>query len=96
MKLVASTHADARRAGFTLAEVALTIGIVAGTALVVIGMIGTLSDNVRRLKEPEAKPRMVTDSQTGPSQNPLPDEGQPDDEEDNPPGEPSATPQDSR
>lgn len=71
------TTSPRRHPGFTLAEVALTIGIIAGTALVVVGLVVTLTHNVRRLKAPEAKPRVIADSQSAPPDNGLPDEGRP-------------------
>lgn len=66
--------------GFTLVEVALTIGIVAGTALVVIGLLGTFNHNVSRIREPQAKPRLVADSAAAPTQHPLPGEEPPEED----------------
>ena len=39
---------------FTLAEIALTLGIFAGTALLALALISSVTGNVQRLKEIEA------------------------------------------
>jgi hypothetical protein len=72
----ASLHLKRERpaGGFTLIEVALTIGLVAGAALVAIVLIGNMHDSVRKLKAPEARPRIIADSQPQQNEHPLPDE----------------------
>lgn len=39
---------------FTLAEIAITLGIVAGTALLTLALFSTLIKNVQRVKEMDA------------------------------------------
>lgn len=45
------------RPAFTLAEIALTLGIFAGTALLTLALFSSVTRNVQRLKEVEASPR---------------------------------------
>lgn len=61
---------------FTLAEIAITLGIVAGTALLVLALFSTLTKNVQRLKEVEAPPRPAKTINPAINQpnHPLPDD----------------------
>ncbi len=64
---------------FTLAEIALTLGIFAGTVLLTLALFSSVTRNVQRLKEVEAAPRP---GKTLPPaiqhpQHPLPDSDDP-------------------
>lgn len=60
---------------FTLAEVALTLGIVAGTALATLALFSSVTHNVQRLKEVEApmRPAKVVNPAIYRPHHPLPD-----------------------
>lgn len=53
--------------GFTLAEVAITAGIVAGTLAILVGMMTLLSQDVARLKPYEAGKRLAFDHTASPA-----------------------------
>lgn len=61
---------------FTLAEIAITLGIVAGTALLVLALFSTLTKNVQRLKEVEApiRPAKTINPTINQPNHPLPDD----------------------
>ncbi len=75
------THSLTRKSlrGFTLAEIAITLGIVAGTALLILGIFSTVAQNVKRLKEVEAplRPGLTINPTISHPNHPLPDEGGP-------------------
>lgn len=60
---------------FTLAEIAITLGIVAGTALLTLALLSSLTRNVQRLKEGEAplRPGKTVNPGIYQPNHPLPD-----------------------
>ncbi|MEY4483115.1 MAG: hypothetical protein RL693_567 [Verrucomicrobiota bacterium] len=60
---------------FTLAEIALSLGIVAGTALLALALFSSVSGNIQRLKEEEAplRPAKTIDPAILRPHHPLPD-----------------------
>lgn len=61
---------------FTLAEIAITLGIVAGTALLVLALFSTLTKSMQRLKEVEApiRPANTINPAINQPSHPLPDD----------------------
>ncbi|CAN5915444.1 hypothetical protein BH11VER1_BH11VER1_18020 [soil metagenome] len=68
-----------RRSAFTLAEIALTLGIFAGTALLTLALFSSVTRNIQRLKESEAtlRPGKTLNPAIRHPQHPLPDSDDP-------------------
>lgn len=71
----ASSHKNGFPRAFTLAEIALTLGIVAGTALVTLALFTSVTHQVQRLKEAEApmRPAKIVNPAIHRPHHPLPD-----------------------